>query len=402
VRHLNLEPANLIVDPEGSAIIVDFGFLPPATLEPTAGSPLRPYAAPEQLRGEAAGVAADVFALGAIAYECLTGVKPYAADTATELAAAHRERTPAPLPDEVAPAVATLVMKALATNQSERFTSAALLATDAVQINLTNDVLGALLDRRGGGSPGPPDTERAPVPASGAETATEAIAAPPSDTAAVPRPGLRQASAPPPAAAPAKPRRRKRRRFAWTAIATVAILMTTAAVALATLTPPSSENGAAADGNDPDRGGSSGSATTTTPSAGSDSPSSSERPGSSGSSSGASSGSGEASSPGGSDPDEPDNPEEPERVTVPDVVGDSPEVADRTLKNKGLEVTPVPSGEGRYACPVTNQDPNEGASVPPDTKVKIEFEMAKNAEKCGDDGGGGDDGGDDEAGASPS
>ena len=98
VRHLNLKPSNIIVDDEGSTTIVDFGFLPPAALAATGESPPRLYAAPEQLRGEDAGVTADVYGLGALAFRCITGNPPYAADTAAALTTAHRDGPPPTLP----------------------------------------------------------------------------------------------------------------------------------------------------------------------------------------------------------------------------------------------------------------------------------------------------------------
>lgn len=90
VVHRDLKPSNILVTREGQVALLDFGIA--RLLEPTSGeadsadasaqtSPLRlhtpEHAAPEQVRGERAGVAADVYALGVLLYELVTGVRPH-------------------------------------------------------------------------------------------------------------------------------------------------------------------------------------------------------------------------------------------------------------------------------------------------------------------------------------
>ncbi|MSR63759.1 MAG: hypothetical protein EXS08_15135 [Planctomycetes bacterium] len=75
--HGDVKPENARLDPEGRAVLLDLGFVRPAReLSRDAGS--LAYLAPERVRGEPAGPAADVFGLGLVLYELATGVHPFA------------------------------------------------------------------------------------------------------------------------------------------------------------------------------------------------------------------------------------------------------------------------------------------------------------------------------------
>jgi serine/threonine-protein kinase len=101
VVHRDLKPSNTLVTPEGQVKLLDFGIAKvlhqsedesgfDATLTRMGSGPMTPeYAAPEQVRGDPVTTATDVYALGALAYELLTGRGPHAL---TRLTAAEVER----------------------------------------------------------------------------------------------------------------------------------------------------------------------------------------------------------------------------------------------------------------------------------------------------------------------
>ncbi|HEX6106731.1 MAG TPA: serine/threonine-protein kinase, partial [Gemmatimonadales bacterium] len=105
VIHRDIKPGNILIDGDGNAIVTDFGIAkaaesPNQTLTGALlGTPA--YMSPEQCRGGEVSGASDQYALGAVAYEMLTGSPPFSGSTYTVLQA-HVERPPVPPSERLA------------------------------------------------------------------------------------------------------------------------------------------------------------------------------------------------------------------------------------------------------------------------------------------------------------
>jgi hypothetical protein len=128
VVHRDVKPANLMLDEAEVIHVSDFGIASaagfdeltvPGTILGTAG-----YFSPEQARGEPAGPASDRYALGVVAFELLTGARPFAAETSTAEALRHASEPP-PRASTVNPrlprAVDTVLARALAKEPGQRY-----------------------------------------------------------------------------------------------------------------------------------------------------------------------------------------------------------------------------------------------------------------------------------------
>jgi serine/threonine protein kinase len=126
--HRDVKPANLLLTPRGTVKITDFGIahtVGSASVTATGeliGTP--GYLAPERAMGEGTGPASDLYSLGIVAYECLTGVRPFSG-TPLEVALAHRNRPLPPLPPSVGHDVTAFVMRLTAKDPASRLSDAA-------------------------------------------------------------------------------------------------------------------------------------------------------------------------------------------------------------------------------------------------------------------------------------
>ncbi|HEY3529919.1 MAG TPA: serine/threonine-protein kinase [Nocardioides sp.] len=132
IVHRDVKPANILVTDDRQVKITDFGIARAAdsvALTRTGevlGTPQ--YISPEQAEGRPATPASDVYALGAVAYECLVGQRPFQADTPVATAIAHLRQPVPELPSTVPPALAAVVRRALAKAPEERYADGAAFA----------------------------------------------------------------------------------------------------------------------------------------------------------------------------------------------------------------------------------------------------------------------------------
>ncbi len=137
VVHRDLKPQNIMIESSGRVVVMDFGLA--RSMEATGmtqagalmGTPA--YMSPEQAKGMPADERSDIFSLGIIFYQMLTGTLPFEADTALA-SMLLRTQGPPPPPVQIDPAIpqplSDIALKSLATNTQDRYQSAASLGQD--------------------------------------------------------------------------------------------------------------------------------------------------------------------------------------------------------------------------------------------------------------------------------
>ena len=124
VVHRDVKPGNILITPTGKVKITDFGVSLSSNQVPMTATGMvmgtAQYLSPEQAVGGPATAASDLYALGIVAYEALVGHRPFTGPTAVDIAVAHVNTPVPPLPSSVDRQIASLVMRLLAKDPSQR------------------------------------------------------------------------------------------------------------------------------------------------------------------------------------------------------------------------------------------------------------------------------------------
>ncbi|WP_020112261.1 Stk1 family PASTA domain-containing Ser/Thr kinase [Rhodococcus sp. 114MFTsu3.1] len=143
IVHRDVKPANVMINNAGAVKVMDFGI---ARAIADSSSPMTQtaavigtaqYLSPEQARGEQVDARSDVYSLGCVLFEILTGEPPFKGDSPVAVAYQHVREDPE-LPSRVNPDVPreldSIILKAMAKNPANRYQSAAEMRTDLVRV----------------------------------------------------------------------------------------------------------------------------------------------------------------------------------------------------------------------------------------------------------------------------
>lgn len=122
--HRDVKPGNLLITPDGRVKVTDFGIARLANQVPLTQTGqvmgTAQYLAPEQATGQMATGASDIYALGVIGYECLTGHRPFSGESQIAIALAQVNDAPPPLPESLPKPVRALLMSMLSKDPKNR------------------------------------------------------------------------------------------------------------------------------------------------------------------------------------------------------------------------------------------------------------------------------------------
>src|SRR5947209_18442834 len=140
IVHRDIKPHNVVVAPDGRLKVTDFGIARSGTSQMTeAGSIIgtAQYLSPEQAKGAPVTPASDIYSVGIVLYEMLTGTVPFTGDTPLEIAMKHLSATPEP-PSELRPEIPReldmVVLRALAKDPEDRYATAAEMEADLARV----------------------------------------------------------------------------------------------------------------------------------------------------------------------------------------------------------------------------------------------------------------------------
>jgi serine/threonine protein kinase len=144
IIHRDVKPANIMISKTGAVKVMDFGI---ARALADTGNPMTQtaavigtaqYLSPEQARGEKVDARSDVYSLGCVLYEMLTGEPPFVGDSPVAVAYQHVREDPVPPSQRyagISPELDAVVLKALAKNPENRYQTAADMRTDLIRVH---------------------------------------------------------------------------------------------------------------------------------------------------------------------------------------------------------------------------------------------------------------------------
>ncbi|HEX6953066.1 MAG TPA: Stk1 family PASTA domain-containing Ser/Thr kinase [Gaiellaceae bacterium] len=183
IVHRDIKPHNVLVDREGRVKVTDFGIARAGTSQMTETGSIvgtAQYLSPEQARGGEVDQRSDLYSLGVVLYELLTGKTPFEGDTPVEIAMKHLSATPqkpSELRSDIPPELDMVILRALAKDPDERYQSADEMEGDLERVTRGAPVAATTVDAA---------TQVLSRPDTGATAATAATMIAPS--AAVTRP----------------------------------------------------------------------------------------------------------------------------------------------------------------------------------------------------------------------
>jgi len=140
IVHRDIKPHNIVVGGDGRLKVTDFGIARSGASQMTeAGSIVgtAQYLSPEQARGAPVDPRSDIYSLGVVLYEMLTGKVPFSGDTPVEIAMKHLSQVPEPpskLRDEIPHDLDAVVMRALAKDPEQRYATAEEMDADLARV----------------------------------------------------------------------------------------------------------------------------------------------------------------------------------------------------------------------------------------------------------------------------